>query len=62
MHVVLFFTFDYSLKLWNETKILQREEIYYKKLLENFEDLHITFVTYGDEEDYNFFQDLERAQ
>ena len=61
MHVVLFFTFDYSLTLWNETKILQREEIYYKKLVENFEDLHITFITYGDEEDYNFFQDLERV-
>lgn len=61
MHVVLFFTFDYSLTLWDQAKILQREEIYYKKLLENFEDLRITFVTYGGEEDYKFFQDLEKV-
>ena len=61
MHVVLFFTFDYSLAIWNETKILQREKIYYKRLLENYEDLQITFITYGDKEDYNFFQDLKRV-
>ena len=42
-------------------KFYNVKKIYYKKLFENFEDLNITFVTYGDEEDYNFFQDLERV-
>jgi len=45
MHVVIFFTYDYSLKIWSDSGILNRELIYYKKLLSKNTDLEITFVT-----------------
>ena len=55
MHVVLFFTFDYSLKLWDETGILSREKLYFYEMLKENKNLEFTLVTYGDETDLNYF-------
>ena len=62
MHVVIFFTYDYSLKIWSDTGILDRELIYYKKMLDKDNDLQITFVTYGDDDDLNLAVNLEKIQ
>ena len=61
MHVVIFFTYDYSLKIWSDSGILNRELIYYKKLLSKNTDLEITFVTYGDNSDLDHTVNLDRV-
>ena len=60
MHVVLFFTFDYSLKLWDETGILSREKLYFYEMLKENKNLEFTLVTYGDETDINYFKNNSR--
>lgn len=60
MHVVLFFTFDYSLKLWDETGILSREKLYFYEMLKENKNLEFTLVTYGDETDLNYFKNNSR--
>ena len=62
MHVVIFFTYDYSLKIWSDTGILDRELIYYEKMLDKNNDLQITFVTYGDDDDLDLAINLERIK
>ena len=49
MHIILFFTFDISLKNWLESGLLDREILIYKKLVEK--GINVTFVTFGDESD-----------
>ena len=61
MHVVIFFTYDYSLKIWSDSGILNRELIYYKELLSKNTDLEITFVTYGDNSDLDHTINLDRV-
>ena len=61
MHVVIFFTYDYSLKIWSDTGILDRELIYYKKLLAKDTNLQITFVTYGEFDDLDYDINLDRV-
>ncbi|MBU1614530.1 glycosyltransferase family 4 protein [bacterium] len=52
MHLILFFTYGVSVKLWDETGLLDREILIYKKFIE---DGHkVSFVTYGDQQDLNF--------
>jgi len=51
MHVVLFFTFDISLKNWKESGLLDREVKIYKNISKE-SDIKYTFVTYGDESDF----------
>ena len=60
MHVVLFFTFDYSLKLWDDTGILSREKLYFDEMLKENKNLEFTLVTYGDETDLNYFKNNSR--
>ena len=62
MHVVIFFTYDYSLKNWSDTGILGRELIYYEKMLDENNDLQITFVTYGDKDDLDFSLNSKRIK
>ena len=50
MHIVLLFTYGYSLQLWQKTGSLERELKFYKSLLKSHK-VNITFVTYGDESD-----------
>ena len=49
MHVILLFTYGYSLKLWYESGALERELIYYK--VTNEGNIKFTFVTFGEEDD-----------
>ena len=50
MHIVLLFTYGYTLQLWQRTGSLERELKFYKSLLKSH-NVNITFVTYGDETD-----------
>ena len=50
--VVLFFSFNISLKKWNEMGILEREVILYNML--SAEQIKYSFITYGNKSDYNF--------
>ena len=60
MHILIFFTYDYSLKMWKDEKILERELIYYNSVLDKNKDFKFTFVTYGDENDLIFVNQLDR--
>jgi len=52
MHIALFFTFDISLKNWKDTGLLQREVKIYEEIVKKGNHTY-TFVTYGDESDFN---------
>jgi glycosyltransferase involved in cell wall biosynthesis len=56
MHLVLFFSYGVSLKTWAESGLLQREVQLYKELVQR--DVEVTFITYGDETDYQFQSEL----
>ena len=58
MHIILLFTFGYSLRLWKESGSLDRELEFYKKLSKD-NNIKFTFVTYGDEEEIKFEEDIE---
>ena len=58
MHVILLFTYGYSLKLWYESGALERELIYYKKL-SNEGNIKFTFVTSGEEDDLNYSNEFD---
>jgi len=49
MHIVVFFTFGVSLKLWKETGLIGRELLSYKKYID--EGHKVTLLTYGDKDD-----------
>ena len=56
MHIILFFTYEVSLKDWAETGLLQREIRLYQELVQK--GVKVTFITYGDKEDYNYEDEL----
>ncbi len=58
MHVILLFTYGYSLKLWHESGALEREIIYYKRL-SNEGNIKFTFVTFGEEDDLNYSNEFD---
>ena len=49
MHLVLFFTFDYSLVTWLKSGHLTRELKFYNFLIS--QEIEVTFITYGDSSD-----------
>ncbi len=49
MKLTLFFTYGTSLKIWQETGLLEREIQIYKDL--NCKNIEVQFLTYGDEND-----------
>ena len=53
MNVILFFTYGVSIKTWESTGILSREMELYNQLA-NKHNIKFTFVTYGDNDDYQF--------
>jgi glycosyltransferase involved in cell wall biosynthesis len=57
MHVVVFFTFDVSLKLWSDNGVLLRELLIYGRLAKV--GYKVTFVTYGDEYDSMILSDTD---
>ncbi len=58
MHIILLFTFGYSLKLWKESGSLDRELEFYKNFSKD-NSIKFTFVTYGDEKDIEYSDDIE---
>ena len=61
MKIIVFFTYGISLKIWEETGLLEREIKIYQELKKKY-GIDFTFVTYGDEEDFkykNLIDDLE---
>lgn len=53
MNVILFFTYNTSLKDWEESGLLSREMEHYR-LLSDIHNINYTFVTYGDSYDLKF--------
>ena len=51
MKILYIFTFDYSLKTWKNSGILDRELEYFNELKNNID---ITLITYGDASDEKF--------
>ena len=61
MKIIVFFTYGISLKIWEETGLLEREIKIYQELKKKY-GIDFTFVTYGDEKDFkykNLIDDLE---
>ena len=50
MNIILFFTYDISLKDWEKSGLLDREIEFYKKLHEKY-NIFFTFITFGDSKD-----------
>ena len=57
MHIVLFFTFDYSLKTWFDSGHITRELKFYNYLIEK--GIKVSFVTYGDMEDLKILKNTK---
>ena len=55
MHLILFFTFDYSLLTWSESGYLTREMKLYNYLISK--GVKVSFVTFGDEKDLDILHD-----
>lgn len=51
MHIVYFFTFDYSLELWDQSGALERESLFYSEVQKLNKNLNYTFVTFGGKKD-----------
>lgn len=58
MNIAVFFTYENSLKTWNDNGTLNRELKLFQILNQKY-DLNFTLVTYGDENDLNFISTLE---
>ena len=61
MNVALFFTYDMSLKKWDETGLIEREILYYNQLVDKY-PINFTFVTFGDEEDFKYQDKLKNIK
>ena len=55
MKILYIFTFDYSLKIWKETGIFDREIEYFNRLKN--ENIELTIFTFGDESDEDLLKD-----
>ncbi len=60
-HLVLFFTHDVSLQIWQDTGILEREIRPYQ-ILAREQGWRISFITYGDDRDFAFQKTLDPIQ
>lgn len=56
-HLLVFFTYGNSLQTWADTGLMGRELLLYKKMIEDGN--HVTFLTYGDTDDYRYSSQLE---
>jgi len=55
VNLIVFLTWDYSLKTWAEAGTLDRELKLFKKLANNY-DTSVTFFTYGDDSDISYIE------
>jgi len=58
MNIILFFTYDISLKNWEKSGLLSREILFYEKLNNDY-GLTFTFITYGDLTDVSIVADKD---
>ena len=56
MHLVYFFTYDYSLKSWKDSRIYSRETKIFHNLVNS--GVKLTLVTYGDKSEFEYVKDL----
>ena len=61
MRVILFFSYGVTLKDWKNSGLFDREVKIYKHLANN-KNLKITFITYGDEEDLQYENEIPEIQ
>jgi len=57
MHIIYFLTYDYSFKLWSESGNLSRELDYFNKFNEFDQNIRYTFVSYGNNGDFEFLNE-----
>ena len=60
MKILYFFTYDYSLKTWENSGTLERELSIYKDLINNH-GYEVTLVTYGDSSDLKYLDVLNES-
>jgi len=53
LKILVFFTYGVSLRTWDKAGLLEREVMLYKKLKDRY-NVEVTFLTYGDENDYSY--------
>ena len=53
MKILVFFTYGVSLRTWDKAGLLEIEVMLYKKLKDRY-NVEVTFLTYGDENDYSY--------
>jgi len=53
LKILVFFTYGVSLRTWDKAGLLEREVVLYKKLKDRY-NVEVTFLTYGDENDYSY--------
>ena len=58
MNILIVFTFGYSLKIWKDSNILERELSIYKDISEKF-GIKFTFLTFGDSSDVELIAEKE---
>ena len=58
MNIALFFTYDYTLGLWNSSGTLEKELKIYKNLSKKH-GINFTFFTYGDDSEFIYKKSLE---
>jgi len=51
MHIVYFFTYEYSLKSWRDAGVYNRETALYKRFVNSGHK--VTFITYGNDKDFD---------
>ncbi|MAT48855.1 MAG: hypothetical protein CMA27_03385 [Euryarchaeota archaeon] len=61
MRVILFFSYGVSLRDWKNSGLFDREVKIYRNLANN-KNLKITFITYGDEEDLQYENEIPEIQ
>jgi len=54
MNVIVFFTYDISLRDWKESGLLEREFLYYERLSKK--GIQFTFLTFGDDTDLGIIE------
>ena len=61
MRVILFFSYGVSLRDWKNSGLFDREVKIYRNLANN-KNLKITFITYGDEEDLQYENEIPEIE
>lgn len=61
MNIIVIFTYGISLKDWHKSGLYNREMYYYQNL-EKIYGISFTFITFGDYEDYKYFQGFENSK